>query len=66
MHADEGATEGILPGPDQDYIGSGPEECAKGRGVLLRYGCDDSHSEPVAWSFCWRRRDGVNLAGGEG
>ena len=64
--AGEGATAGLLPGTNLEYLGCGPAERGKGKGFLPRNEYKYPYMESVPWGFCRRQGSRGQLVGGEG
>ena len=51
-----GATAGLLPGTDQEYLVCSPSERVQGRGIIQGNGDDGGHQELLPWRFYWPQR----------
>ena len=66
---DQGATAGLLPGSNQEYLGRSPAECVQSRGILPGNGGDGGHWEFLPWLIHHRpggnghldRREGAGI-----
>ena len=61
-----GATAGLIPGTEQEYLGRSPAERGQGRGIIQGNGDDGGNLESLPWQVHWQQGGRGHIADQEG